>query len=131
FEYVLVVPDHAREVNYRTQLIGAEPEPEVWQQRTRREFTGLSPGNYEFVVVARDHLGREHGPVSRRFRIAPPPWATPWAYAGYLAIVGMAIFGGMRTRLRVLRARAEHLEREVDKRTEEVRKQAAELLEKN
>jgi hypothetical protein len=131
FEYVLVVPDHARDVSYRTQLIGAEPEPEPWQQRTRREFTGLGPGDYELVVVARDHLGREHGPVRRRFRIAPPIWATPWAYAGYLAIAALAIFGAMRTRIRVLRARAEHLEREVDKRTEEVRKQAAELLEKN
>ncbi|HZJ67870.1 MAG TPA: protein kinase [Kofleriaceae bacterium] len=131
FEYALVVPDHAREVSYRTQLIGAEPDPEVWQQRTRREFTGLSPGDYEFVVVARDHLGREHGPVGRRFRIAPPIWATPWAFAGYLAIAGLAVFGAVRTRIRVLRARAEHLEREVDKRTEEVRKQAAELLEKN
>jgi ligand-binding sensor domain-containing protein len=131
FEYVLVVPDHAREVSYRTHLIGAEPEPEVWQHRTRREFTGLSPGNYELVVAARDHLGREHGPVIRRFRIAPPLWATPWAYAAYLAAAGLAIFAAVRTRLRMLRARAEHLEREVDRRTEEVRKQAAELLEKN
>jgi ligand-binding sensor domain-containing protein len=131
FEYVLVVPDHAGEVRYRTHLIGAEAEPELWQHRTRREFTGLSPGSYELIVTARDHLGREHGPITRRFRIAPPLWATPWAYAGYLAAACLAIFAAVRTRLRVLRARAEHLEREVERRTEEVRKQAAELLEKN
>jgi ligand-binding sensor domain-containing protein len=131
FEYALVVPDHAREVSYRTHLIGAEREPEPWQHHTRREFTGLAPGSYELVVVARDHLGREHGPVIRRFRIAPPVWATPWAYAAYLAIAALAVVAVVRTRMRVLRARAEHLEREVDKRTEEVRKQAAELLEKN
>ena len=81
--------------------------------------------------MARDHLGREHGPVTQRFRIARPSWATPWAFAGYLALAGLAIFAAMRTRIRVLRARAEHLEREVDKRTEEVRAQAAELLDKN
>ena len=131
FEYALIVPDHAREVSYRTQLIGGESEPEAWTTRTRREFTGLSPGDYEFAVTARDHLGREHGPVARRFRIAPPWWATPWAYAAYLAIAALAILALVRARIRVLRARAEHLEREVERRTEEVRKQAAELLEKN
>jgi len=36
-----------------------------------------------------------------------------------------------RARIRVLRARAEHLEREVDRRTEEIRNQAAELRDKN
>lgn len=121
FDYALVSATHGPEITYRTHLVGGESQPLPWRHEARREFTGLSSGQYEFMVTARTPDGREHGPIVRRFTITPPPWATPWAFAAY-AFLGLgSAFMVARVRVKQLQARAAELEHQVEIRTEEIR----------
>lgn len=62
---------------------------------TRRyvSFSNLAPGHYIFRVQG-SNPGRIWG-AERRLSItmAPPPWRTPWAYAGYLIALALAGWG--------------------------------------
>lgn len=60
-------------------------------------FTNLKPGKYTFKVKAiNNHISR---PQVREIRIiiAPPYWATPWAYILYTLVLVSLIYYGIRT----------------------------------
>ncbi len=127
FSYVLPRFVRGDDVRYRTQLIGLETEPGVWTSEPQREFPTLPAGSYEMRVWAKD-ASSESGPISAAFVVLPPWWQTPWAFFAYALGIAGSAFGAGRLRIRQLRRRAEALEAIVQKRTEEVRKQAAEIL---
>jgi ligand-binding sensor domain-containing protein/signal transduction histidine kinase len=78
----------ARQLSYRYKLSGLHDQ---WLSDNNTHvayFTGVSPGDYEFVVKALDIDGSE-SPVTRlKIHIPPPLWQTWWAYVSY----GIAIF---------------------------------------
>jgi len=62
-------------------------------------------------------------PVSElRFSIATPWWRTPYAYGGYVLLIGFTLTGLYRLRIRTIRHRAELLEQTVRLRTNELEK---------
>ncbi|MFQ5569814.1 MAG: two-component regulator propeller domain-containing protein [Rhodothermales bacterium] len=102
---------------------------EDWRQAgTRRSatYTNLAPGEYVFRVTGsnNDDLWDEEG-ASIRVVITPPWWKTPWAYALFLVLGTMSLFGLVRWRVRYLERRADHLEAVVSERTAEVVQQKA------
>lgn len=62
-------------------------------------FSSLAPGNYTLQVRASnsDGLWNEVG-TSLEIKIAPPWWATWWAYAGYVLVVGGVLFAFFKLR---------------------------------
>ena len=94
-----------------------------WSQATLRssfEFTNLTDGTYRFEVRAVNEAGLVSAPVAYTFRILPPWFRTPWAYAGVAAAAAATVFGYIRRRERRIRARNEQLETLVVKRTSEL-----------
>lgn len=77
---------------YAYQLEGHESS---WvsadKERTAR-YSNLRPGEYRFWVKAANLDGVWSEPkLLFEANIAPPPWATPWAYALYVALMVMAV----------------------------------------
>lgn len=63
-----------------------------WDTATEKEYTYLSPGEYEFTVATRIGDGEPMGQASLRFTILPPWYLTWWALAAYVvAIIGGAV----------------------------------------
>lgn len=127
FDWALLSYFRDHQSLYQTQLWPLERVPRAWEATTRREFTGLNHGDYEFRVWGKDYAGNVTGPRSVPISIAAPPWLTPWAYAGYLLVFGGVIFALGRARIRQLQARAAELERMVDERTRDVVEKANEI----
>ncbi len=109
--------------NYDTGWIG----PVVTRQA---RYTNLGPGAYTFRVKAVSSQGiPSDGEETFAFRVLPPFYATAW-FRGIVGLaVPIAIAVGYRLRVRRLHRRQDELERQVSRRTEELR-QAAETLER-
>lgn len=118
-------------LEYRYRLRGLtdrwsrpSPEPKAF-------FHHLSEGTYTLEAQVRPVGGQWSAPVEWHFKVNPPPWRTPIAYALYAALGIGGVFLYIRHRLRALRKRAEHLQKEVEKATATIRSQNEALLTAN
>lgn len=109
------------ESSYRTQLIGYEAELGDWTREYQRSYTGLWPGDYEFLLLARDYAGTPSAERRLRFRIEPYWWQraqTLWLLVLLtVAIVALAVLVYNRS----LRLRQRKLKRLVAERTADLR----------
>ncbi len=62
-----------------------------WDSAMEKEYTYLSPGEYEFTVATRIGDGEPTGQATLRFTILPPWYLTWWAWAAYV----IAFIGGV------------------------------------
>ena len=89
---------------YRWRLHGLDPDWIDTDHRGEREFSQLSPGAYRLQVRAAGPNGVWSAPTAGlRLRVAPPPWATRWAYAMYIIGLLLAlalVFRAYRVRLK-------------------------------
>lgn len=119
-EYALLGARKAGVVTYRSQLAGYETAPAPWGPARQREFTGLPPGSYRYLVWARDARGRETGPVALPFRIRPAWWETNAArLAALVAVLGLAA-ALLRWRVAASEGRARALRILVSQRTRDL-----------
>lgn len=107
-------------LQFQTRLGNGEGEWSKASPLSSFEFTNLIDGAYTFEVRAVNAAGLVSEPVTHLFRILPPWYRTPWAYAGFAAIVAATVFGYIRFHERRIRARNQELESLVDKRTSEL-----------
>ncbi len=128
FEFGIVSYSRGEGLRFRTQLEGLESEPGPWTHDGTREFAALRRGRYSLLVWAEDHLGHVAGPATLPFEIRAAPWASGWAWALYILAGGLALYGVVRLRTRVLLHRTERLTGLVEKATAEIRDHEA-LLE--
>ena len=121
-EVAYAVPCFAREEQVRVQerLLGLDPG---WHEAPAGEdrFLGLAPGSYRFQVRSRVGLGPWGPTAERAFVILPPFYRTWWAWACYLAALGLAGYGVLRWRLRALELEKLRLEAIIAERTEDLR----------
>ncbi|MCG8454855.1 MAG: hypothetical protein MI919_01130 [Holophagales bacterium] len=110
FTYDLGTIFRKKDLRFRTHLVGLEEQPTDWSTANRRELFGVPAGSYRFEVLAKDHQGREIGPVSLGFERRPSPWRTWWALSAYSAIGAAAVFALMRWQSTSLRRRIRELE---------------------
>ncbi|OQA38083.1 MAG: Alkaline phosphatase synthesis sensor protein PhoR [Acidobacteria bacterium ADurb.Bin340] len=115
------------DLQFRSQLVGAEDEPGPWGAQASREFTALKPGRYTLRVWARDHRGREVGPLEVPFRVAPPWWAGPWAWLAGGLLVGGGLLLAHRVRVRLLRRRTSELRTRIREATVELERREVDL----
>lgn len=107
-------------VTYQTRLRGVEADWSSPDKKTSRDFTGLAPGNYVFMVRRVDRFGRTGLPVSYPFIIIAP-WYLRWpAIAGYVLALAAGVAAILRWRLRILQRQTERLDRLVAQRTREL-----------
>lgn len=98
-------------VEYSYQLNGFENTWSVWTKRTEKEYTNLPPGQFTFMVKARDHLGNISAPAAFNFTVMPPWYRTPWAYISYALLFAILVFGLHRYQYKtILNAHKKHEE---------------------
>lgn len=118
-------------VEYSFKLAGLGDE---WSAPTRTpyvEYRGLPPGSYQFLLRARYPGGRWSQPVEYSFEVRAPWWLTGWAFGLYVAGLAAIVWGLIRWRTAILRARAEELAKQVAAATATIRAQNEELIQKN
>ncbi|MCB9051871.1 MAG: response regulator [Lewinellaceae bacterium] len=97
FEYVGLHYTAPEFNQYRHRLIPYEQQwVEAGTKRTAR-YTNLSPGHYQFQVIASNSDGLwTEIPATIDIRIRPPWWATWWAYLLYVLAASSALYGVYR-----------------------------------
>lgn len=115
----------------RYRLRGLESEwTALPQGRAEINYAFLPPGSYRLELQAAGRDGRFGRTRSLDIVMAPPPWATPSAWAAYalFGLLGVGLVAlELRTRMRRERELVERLNREVEARTAEL-EQANSLL---
>ncbi len=87
---------------YQTRLEGLDADWSPWSTEARRDFTNVGFGDYRFHVRARSVIGQISDDGVIAFSILPPWYRMWWAYAGYVALLGLAVFGVDRLQRRRL-----------------------------
>ena len=101
------------------RLGGRQSEWEVLSD-AQVQYAGLREGTYRFETRIIDALGRVHpGPITV-FRVLPPWFRSPLAYASYLLLLVLTVYVAFRIYSMRERVRREHLEILVRQRTMEL-----------
>ncbi len=135
FEYALTSYARPEKTQYRVWLQGHDNGWSQWSHETRRDYTNLGGGDYQFRVQARDVFGAVSESTPYPFSVQPPWYLSRAAWLGYigggLLLLALAALFGQRFRQRRMLATQRQLEQEVAERTREVRHQARELRKLN
>ena len=113
------------------KLEGFDPDWVPLSGRRSVTYTNLNPGRYTFRLRAANGDGRwnEEG-LAMGVSVAAAPWATPWAYVGYLLLLAGVVAAVVRVQQAKLAREAEHarlLELKVQERTRELSERQAAL----
>ena len=121
FDYNSISLTNPDAVRFRVMLTGADPDWRPVTRETTAIYPGLSPGRYEFKLMAsnsQDIWNEE--PVTLSFRIRPP-WYASWWGISFFIIAGMVILVVyIKIRERTLRKEKRVLEEKVAERTKEI-----------
>ena len=112
--------DSRPQLLFQTRLGDGRGEWTQASSRSTFEFTNLTDGTYLFEVRAVNAAGLVSEPVAHTFRILPPWYRTPEAYACFALAGAAVIFGYIRFHERRIRARNQQLESLVEIRTVEL-----------
>lgn len=105
---------------YSTFLEGQDEKWSQWSTQPFKEFMNLREGEYTFRVKARNVYGVESPETTYAFSVLSPLYRTYWAYALYVALAGLFIWGIIALYTRRLRQQKVRLEGIVEDRTREI-----------
>lgn len=132
FHYIGVSLTNPEHVEYKYMLKGFDND---WSPVTHNQdvvYSNLSPGDYEFLVMASNNDGVWNQlPASYPFKINPPFWSTWWFYTLCTIIVAAAVYLGDKIRMKKIMEAKALLEKKVEERTAEVVEQKNLVEEKN
>ena len=98
---------------YSYMLEGYDNNWSSWSERTTKEYTSLSPGEYTFMIKARNVYGRESAVSQFHFEILPPWYLTHWAYIMYgLLFAGLVYLVVIFIKKRMQREKQHLIERQ-------------------
>jgi serine phosphatase RsbU (regulator of sigma subunit)/ligand-binding sensor domain-containing protein len=112
---------------YSYMLEGQDGDWSEWSSSTQAIYTNVSEGTYTFRVKARNVYGQESDVASFTVKILPPWYRTVWAYAGYVLVLMLLVYGTIVFSTRRVKRQKEHLEGVVRERTAEVVAQKEEI----
>ncbi len=128
--YTAISLGNSQKIKYRYMLEGADENWSPDRKETSVTFSGLSPGNYIFKVIACGANGKfNEAPAEFKFIITPPWYRTTYAYISYVLLLVGGTFSFVKYRERALKEEKKILEQKVAERTAEVVKQKEELEE--
>ena len=112
---------YPEKVRYRYMLEGHDPDWSPITATDRVTYSNLPPGDYAFLVLARNASGIWNTePVRFAFTIRPPLWRT-WPFlAGCAAVLALLLWAVVKLRERRLLREQHRLERMVEERTREL-----------
>ena len=120
---------NSEHLKYATFLEGYDDGWSDWTKVANKGYTNLPYGDYLFKVKAKNDFDGQSKVASYSFRINPPWYLTPWAMISYVLLAGFLIWLIIYIRSAQLRKEQIRLEKIVDERTEEIKKQAEEINE--
>lgn len=128
FEFLgLTLTDQA-DVRYQYMLVGNDIDWSDASASTEAVYQGLGYGEYIFMVRASNKFGMwTEKPVTLRFVIAPPFYATWWFRVLVIAGAVALVFGFIRYRVYRFRKEKELLEDRIRERTAELRMEKEKL----
>jgi ligand-binding sensor domain-containing protein/serine phosphatase RsbU (regulator of sigma subunit) len=98
FNFIGVSLTTPEKVSYKYMLKGVDKD---WRysNKTDASYSNISPGNYEFIVLANNGEGVwNKTPVVFKFDIAPPFWRTWWFYSILITIALSGIYSYFKIR---------------------------------
>lgn len=116
---------------YRSRLVGYDPEWSSWDYRTEKEYANLPSGTYTFCVQARDIYGTISEIKQFRFSLSPPFYLQWYSLVLYAVTLGGILFLLFKWRMRNLLKEKERLENLVGQRTGQLVRQKNEIEEKS
>ena len=128
FEFIGLCYSNPQKVKYKYRLIGQNNDwsPEATDRKA--VFSNIEPGNYTFEVTACNDDGLwSKNPVRYTFKIKPPFWEELWFKTLALFILLIFIYVIIEYRNRSLKKAKNKLEKEVEKRTFELKNQKEKL----
>ncbi|MDX1478022.1 MAG: two-component regulator propeller domain-containing protein [Saprospiraceae bacterium] len=99
-------------IEYSYMLEGLEDSWSVPSAESKADYRQIPHGTYTFKVRAKGAGNVWSTPSEYTFRILPPWWLTPWAYALYALVIVGSIGGYIMRLQRRIRKKQEQLERE-------------------
>ncbi|MEM6345128.1 MAG: triple tyrosine motif-containing protein [Bacteroidota bacterium] len=98
FRFTFSAPffENVNEVQFQYLLEGEDKDWAEWTNKTEKEYTNLSPGDYTFKVKARNIYGLESKVVSYRFVISPHWYESRLALGFYFVLIMGLLFGFAR-----------------------------------
>ena len=131
-DYKGICLTNASKVRYKVKLEGADHDWQPVTDQTFANYPSLPPGEYTFMVKARNNSGvwsKESATFS--FIINPPFWQTAWFYTIVAILFIVAIILFVKIRERNLKREKAELEAKVEERTLEIREKNLLLAKKN
>ena len=113
FEFALLSLFKEAETKYQVKLNGYDEVPQQWTSDSKKGYTNLPEGEYQFSVWGRDYAGNVSGPATFAFVIQPPFWNTWWfrGSSAFLALGATLVIVRIYT-ARKVRKRTALLERQ-------------------
>lgn len=119
------------DLEYQTLLKGFDKDWSVWGTETKRDFTNLSPGKYEFFVRVKNQFGVQAETGSFSFEISTPWYQTWWFYLLCLTLLIGLIVAFIHYRTLILKEQNKRLESIIQLRTKELLEQREALSRAN
>src|SRR5690606_11609161 len=92
FDFIGISLSNPQGVYYKVQLEGYENEWKPISNNTSEVYANLSPGKYNFNLIACNNSGVCSSPVTMKITITPPYWKTWWFYLIVLVVVITGLF---------------------------------------
>lgn len=131
FQYTGTSYRSTSQVEFQYRLVGLNSKWSNWSDKSEKEFTSLAPGEYRFEVRARKGLESVAAAKTFAFRIAPPWYATKFAYSmyGMVGLVSLGLILGMqRTRFEQEKAQLEENQRKREQQHQEEVRESEEKI---
>ena len=127
FEFSAPFYDNEVDIEFSYKLEGFDKSWSNWSKETKKEYTNLPEGDYVFRVKAKNIYDVESSEDSYKIKILAPFYRTYVAYAIYLIVFVLVIFGSIKIYNQRLIRKNIRLELLVKERTAEVEQQKEEL----
>ncbi|GAB4132986.1 MAG: hypothetical protein OHK0045_14880 [Raineya sp.] len=131
FHWASTYYDNENAAYYQFFMEGFDKGWSEWEQISSKSYTNLPEGDYTFRVRAQNIQGQISREASYSFSISPPWYRSIWAYLIYLCVaIALVIIAAKLYSLRLKREN-EILEKIVQERSAEIRKQKEDIEAKN
>jgi signal transduction histidine kinase len=118
-------------MQYQFFMDGFDKSWSEWQSSSSKSYTNLPEGRYTFKVRAKNFEGQLSNEATYTFQIAAPWYKTIWALIGYFGIGVLLVILAVKIYTIRLKGENERLEKIVEERSAEIRKQKEDIEAKN